>query len=66
MEEWFEAMGNYYMAFPGAPALAVDMALNGLPTQAGYAGYGLAASMIGTEAEIELYPPEEPSFEGLG
>lgn len=63
MNEWFADMGAYFMAFPDAPGLAVDMALSGPPSPL---GYSLAANMIGTSSEIEIYPPDENSFEGLG
>jgi hypothetical protein len=60
----FEDMGNYFMAFPDAPALAVHMALNGPP--AGLFGYDLAALMINTSAPLETYPTGGAPFEGLG
>jgi hypothetical protein len=62
--ETLEEMGAYFAAMPHAAPLAVDMALYGPP--AGLAGYGLAASMIGTSAVIDLHPEEQTSFEGLG
>lgn len=62
--ETFEQMGAYFAAFPDAPALAVDMALYGPPSD--QVGYQLADSMIGTSSMIDLYPQEGMSFEGLG
>lgn len=63
MEEWFADMGAYFAALPESPGLAADMALYGPP---GMLGKSLAANMIGTSSEIELYPPDMNSFEGLG
>ena len=58
MEEWFAEIGNYFTAMPDAPALAVDMALNGPPPD--QVGYGLAYSMLRTPEELEVYPQGGP------
>lgn len=55
--DWFDDLGAYYLAMPQAPALALDMALNGPP--APQAGLHLAKSALATEAEIDLYPQEQ-------
>ncbi|ONK10384.1 hypothetical protein [Streptomyces sp. MP131-18] len=54
METWFAEIGNYFQAFPDAPALAYDFALNGPP--ADQAGYSLAYSTLRTPEEIDVYP----------
>ncbi|RKN35938.1 hypothetical protein D7294_30375 [Streptomyces hoynatensis] len=58
METWFADMGNYFAAYPDAPALAVDMALHGPPQ----GGYALAHAMVRTSDVIDLYPPDGPTY----
>jgi hypothetical protein len=64
VDEWFTSFGVFYNAYPNSPAMALSMALDGPPPD--QVGYGLAYSMHKTQAEIDLYPPEEMNFEGLG
>lgn len=63
MDEWFAEIGNFYVGLPDAPALAVDMALNGPP--ADQVGYGLAYSMLKTPTPLDVYPPDEPMIGGF-
>ena len=54
--EWFDQLGNMVTLFPGAPALAVDMALNG--PNPDMIGYGLAYGLQITPTQFDVYPSE--------
>jgi hypothetical protein len=61
--EWWNEFGAYVMGLEGFPALAHDMTHNG---PRGDFGYTLTALMNNTATPIDLYPPDEPDFSGLG
>jgi hypothetical protein len=54
--DWFNRLGSYYMFLSSAPALAMDLALNG--PNADRLGYALANSVNATSAEFDPYPSE--------
>lgn len=60
--DWWQTIGNYMNFFGDtAPALAVDMALNG--PNANHVGYALAYGLQATPTAIDLYPSEDMSTE---
>lgn len=61
--EWWNDLGAYYQFLNATPALAADMALSG---PRGDHGFYLANSMQRTPAQLDVYPPDEMDFSGLG
>lgn len=53
---WWTEIGNYLNFFDEAPALAVDMALNG--PNANHIGYDLAFGLQAAQTPIDVYPSE--------
>lgn len=61
--DWWNDLGAYSMILNPAPALAVDMATKG---PRGDLGFHLANSIQRTPADLDVYPPAEMDFTGLG
>lgn len=61
--EWFNQLGGYTMLLADTPALAADFTFRG---PRGDLGYRLAESMQRTPTTLDVYPPAEPDFTGLG
>lgn len=56
--DWWDDIGNMASFFMGAPALAVDFAVNG--ADPGQMGYGLAFGVQNTTSDIPVYPEDMP------
>ncbi len=60
--DWWQQLGSMYMTLNDYPALAVDFSTNG---PQGDFGFALANMMNNSPTPLNIYPPEEPTWDSV-